>query len=70
MKVQIFFTVQTKLSVPLLVKQQLAYIKKYNIDINTKEIDFEYTRQIGIIISVNLQFAFTAWHKRYIEYIC
>jgi len=43
-----------KLLVLKLVKAQLAYIKKYNIGINTKDKYLEHTNCIGIIIGINL----------------
>ena len=70
MKAQMFFTVQTSNSVPILVKDQLSYIQKYKIGIATKESTFKYTKRISIFLSVNIQYRSTLWYKRNIEHLC
>ena len=55
------------LSVPDLVKTQIDFIKKYSICINIKITDKEYTKRIGLLLGVNLQYGSTRWHHRNLE---
>jgi len=70
MKAQMFFMVQTNNSVPALVKNQLIFIKKYKIEITTKETTFKHTKCISILIGVNIQYSSIAWYKRDLKHLC
>ena len=56
-KVPVFFKVQSKLSIPELVKEQLNLIKEYGFSLSIKEMKEEYAIRVGILLGVNLQFA-------------
>ena len=64
MKVQIFFKIQSSLIVPELVGKQIDYIKQNYIRVATKDIICEYTRRIGIILGVNIQYGSRKWYKQ------
>ena len=66
-KVQIYFKVQSKLSIPELVKDQHQKIKTYGYSFSTKETREEYTTRISILLGVNLQFVSKLWHHKNIE---
>ena len=66
-KVQIYFKVQSKLSIPELVKDQQEIIRKYEFSLSTKETREEHTTRISILLGVNLQFASKLWYCKNIE---
>ena len=62
-----FFTIQTKHTILQLVKQQITFIQKYKIGLNTKDSDLEHTKRIRIILGVHLKFASISWYKNHLE---
>ena len=58
-RAEIFFEVQSECLVLELIKSQLEFIKKYSIGTNTKSTDKEYTKHIGLLLCINLQYGST-----------
>ena len=56
-KIQIFFTISIFKSVPQLVKNQVEFCDKHQINITTKIINNKYTKHLGFFTGPVLQFA-------------
>ena len=61
-RTQIFFKVQTKLSVIELVKNQEEYWKKYNLGLTTKGTNLVHTQKIGYIAGANVKLSSEKWY--------
>ena len=68
-KAQLFFTVQIELIISQLVQQQLNYIQIHKISLEIKQTKDEFTKRIGFMLGINLNYASVQCYKRNIEHL-
>ena len=66
-KIQVFFKVQTELSIAELVKKQYEFCKENKIRVTIKVTIPEHIKRVGLFIRINNKISSAKWYKKQIE---